>query len=175
MSGYVLRRSLLSLLTLGAILVVAGGVVVALGVPVWIPAIVAVVLIAVQYMVNPLLMQWLVPATRIPVTPDGSGYETDHVLGAIVARRCREAGIPLVRLGPVSILHLPGEPFIEYQLYAQSLSTGFVAVAGYGEGGPGYVCTDEACVEGGYQPGASRVCPPSEQRLREAIAEAMQP
>ena len=83
--------------------------------------------------------------------------------------------IPLVRLGPVSILHLPGEPFIEYQLYAQSLSTGFVAVAGYGEGGPGYVCTDEACVEGGYQPGASRVCPPSEQRLREAIAEAMQP
>src|SRR2546427_3645843 len=46
-------------------------------------------------------MQWLVPATRIPVTPDGSGYETDHVLGAIVARRCREAGIPLVRLGIV--------------------------------------------------------------------------
>src|SRR5437660_1065121 len=37
MSGYVLRRSLLSLLTLGAILVVAGGVVVALGVPVCIP------------------------------------------------------------------------------------------------------------------------------------------
>src|SRR5437016_14627538 len=96
MSGYVLRRSLLSLLTLGAILVVAGGVVVALGVPVWIPAIVAVVLIAVQYMLNPLLMQWLVPATRIPATPDGSGYETDHALRPIVARRRREAGLPLL-------------------------------------------------------------------------------
>src|SRR2546421_3074525 len=101
MSGYVLRRSLLSLLSLGAILVVAGGVVVALGVPVWIPAMASVLLIAMQYMVNPLLMQWLVPATRITVTPDGSGYETDHVLGAIVARRCREEGIPLVRLGIV--------------------------------------------------------------------------
>jgi hypothetical protein len=81
--------------------------------------------------------------------------------------------IPRLRMGPVSIVHLPGEPFVEYQFYAQSLSTGFVAVAGYGEGGPGYICTDEGCREGGYQPGASRVGPPSEERLRAAIAEAM--
>lgn len=84
-----------------------------------------------------------------------------------------EIELSCLRLGPVSILHLPGEPFVEYQLYAQSLGPGFVAVAGYGDGGPGYLCTDEACAQGGYQPGSSRVGPPSEIRLREAIAEAL--
>lgn len=84
-----------------------------------------------------------------------------------------EIELSCLRLGPVSIVHLPGEPFVEYQLYAQSLGSGFVAVAGYGDGGPGYLCTDEAWVEGGYQPSSSRVGPPSEMRLRQAIAEVL--
>ena len=78
-----------------------------------------------------------------------------------------------LRLGPVSIVHLPGEPFVEYQLYAQGLTTDFVAVAGYGDGGPGYICTDQGVAEGGYQPSASRVGPPTEARLKEAIALAL--
>jgi hypothetical protein len=81
--------------------------------------------------------------------------------------------ISCLRLGPVSIVHLPGEPFVEFQLYAQSLSAGFVAVAGYGDGGPGYVCTDLACREGGYQPSASKVGPPSESILKQAIADVL--
>lgn len=79
--------------------------------------------------------------------------------------------ISRLRLGPVTLLHLPGEAFVEYQLYAQSLRPAeCVAVAAYGESGPGYICCDAALSEGGYEPTMSRVGPPSEFRLKEAIA-----
>lgn len=80
--------------------------------------------------------------------------------------------VPLsrLRIGPVTLLHLPAESFIEYQLYAQSLrSDDFIAVAAYGEGGPGYICSDAALEEGGYEPTDARVGPPSEWRLKAAI------
>jgi dienelactone hydrolase len=50
-----------------------------------------------------------------------------------------------------------------------------VAVAAYGEGGPGYICTDAALNEGGYEPTESRVGPPSEFRLKAAIAKLLEP
>jgi hypothetical protein len=76
-----------------------------------------------------------------------------------------------LRIGPVDFLHLPGEPFVEYQLHAQSLRPDrFVVVAGYGEGGPGYLCTDAALLEGGYEPTASEMGPPGESVLKETIA-----
>ncbi len=82
--------------------------------------------------------------------------------------------ISCLRIGPVWMLHLPGEPFVEYQLYAQSLRPeAFVAVAGYGDCGMGYICTDAAFAEGGYEPTASLVGPPSEQRLKSAIAQLL--
>jgi hypothetical protein len=75
-------------------------------------------------------------------------------------------------LGPVHILHLPGEAFVQYQLYAQSLRPDeFLAVAAYGELGTGYICTDHAAQEGGYEPTNSFVGPPSEVRLKTAIRE----
>jgi len=77
-------------------------------------------------------------------------------------------------LGPAEIVHLPGEPFVEYQLFAQERRPDrFVAVAGYGDGGPGYLCTDAAYGEGGYEPTASRVVPPIESVLKAAIAELL--
>jgi len=81
--------------------------------------------------------------------------------------------ITCLRLGPVSIVHLPGEPFVEYQLYAQGQSSGFVAVAGYGDGGPGYICTDLGYKEGGYQPSASKVWTGTEPKLKEAITDVL--
>ncbi len=75
-----------------------------------------------------------------------------------------------LRLGSVTLLFLPGEAFVEYQLYAQSLRPEeFVAVAAYGESGPGYICCDAALTEGGYEPTMSRVGPPTEWRLKAAI------
>ena len=58
------------------------------------------------------------------------------------------------------MLHLPGEPFIEYQLAAQKLRKDtFVCVAGYGDGGPGYIPTDKAFLEGGYEPTVALAAP----------------
>jgi hypothetical protein len=79
-----------------------------------------------------------------------------------------------LRIGPADIVHLPGEPFVEYQLHAQAArSDRFVAVAGYGEGGPGYICTDAALKEGGYEPSMSAVGPPTEARLKSAVEELL--
>jgi fermentation-respiration switch protein FrsA (DUF1100 family) len=84
--------------------------------------------------------------------------------------------ISRLSLGPVTSLHLPGEAFVEYQLYAQSLRPdAFVAVAAYGESGPGYIGCDASLSEGGYEPTMSRVGPPSEFELKAGIARLLAP
>ncbi len=50
----------------------------------------------------------------------------------------------------------------------------FVAVAAYGELGTGYICTDKAFAEGGYEPTQSFVGPPSETLLKASIREALE-
>jgi hypothetical protein len=76
-----------------------------------------------------------------------------------------------LEIGNVHILHLPGEPLVAYQLFAQSIRPeAFVAVAGYGDGGPGYICLATAFPEGGYEPATSRVKPESEVLVKRAIA-----
>lgn len=76
-------------------------------------------------------------------------------------------------LGKALVLHLPGEPFIEYQLKAQQMRKDtFICVAGYGDGGPGYIPTEKAYGEGGYEPTVSLTAP-SEKRLTEAIAKLL--
>ncbi len=87
------------------------------------------------------------------------------------ARRAdRPYAVAALTLGPATILHLPSECLIEYQHYAQrSRSDRFVAVAAYGDLGPGYVCPASAFEEGGYEPTASHVAPASEAILKAAI------
>ncbi|WP_222193059.1 M48 family metalloprotease [Modestobacter italicus] len=99
MTGYVLRHSAISLTLLGALLAAGGGVLLLLGAPLWVPIVLAVVVVAAQYAIAPYLIQWLIPATRIAWT--GDRYDTDHEVGALVARRCAEAGVRPVRLGIV--------------------------------------------------------------------------
>src|SRR5207247_2739005 len=95
---FVLRRSLPSLGGLLALVLAVGLVAVfTLGLPLWFPAVFAIAVVLLQYAVNPLIIQWLVPATVCE--HDGERYLTDHPVGGIVARRCREAGVPLVKLG----------------------------------------------------------------------------
>jgi hypothetical protein len=84
-----------------------------------------------------------------------------------------------LRLGPIEILHLPGELFVEYQLAAQELRPdSFVCVAAYGDYGPGYIGTAEAYAQGGYETGAesraSRVSPRAEAVLMSAIGELLE-
>lgn len=85
--------------------------------------------------------------------------------------------IPLscLKLGSASILHMPGELFVEYQLAAQQLRPGaFVAMAAYGDCGPGYIGTEIAYGQGGYETGiVSRVAPNVEHVLLAAIKELL--
>lgn len=110
-----------------------------------------------------------------PVAPEARRVSAAiHLAWAERVRARPTIDIGRLRIGPLDIVHLPGEPFVEFQLYAQSLRADrFVAVAGYGEGGPGYICTDAAFGEGGYEPTASLVAPPSESLLKAAIAELL--
>jgi hypothetical protein len=72
------------------------------------------------------------------------------------------------------VLHLPGEPFVEYQLHAQKLRPdAFVCVAGYGDGGPGYIPAAHAYLEGGYEPTVALAGPESEEILHRAIQKAL--
>jgi Zn-dependent protease with chaperone function len=98
--SFVLRRSLPSLGGLVGLLLAVGFLAVAtVGAPVWFPVAFAVVVLVVQFAVNPSIIEWLVPA--VIVAHDDDGYALDHPVAGIVARRCREAGVPLVKLGVV--------------------------------------------------------------------------
>ena len=89
---------------------------------------------------------------------------------SFVERLTRPIQVSSLQLGKVHILHLPGEPMIDYQFFAQRAKSGdFVAVAGYGDCGTAYICTDKALAEGGYEPSATNVGPGSEALLKNAI------
>ena len=98
--NFVLRRSLPSLGGLVGLLMAVGFLAVAtVGFPVWFPVVLAIVVIVVQYGVNPFIIEWLVPA--VVVGHDGERYALEHPLCESVARRCKQAGIPLVKLAIV--------------------------------------------------------------------------
>lgn len=76
--------------------------------------------------------------------------------------------IGCLTLGSTRILHMPGELFVEYQLAAQRMRPDlFVAMAAYGDYGPGYIGTAISYSEGGYEtsPRATRVDERSEALL----------
>lgn len=93
--------------------------------------------------------------------------------------RRRNAGmtheVSLLELGPLAVLHLPGEMFVEYQLAAQRMRMPApVLVAAYGDCEDGYIGTAQACREGGYETGqASLVGPGSEEIIMSAIRELL--
>jgi hypothetical protein len=94
--------------------------------------------------------------------------------------RCREGhkiDLALLSLGDIRVLHMPGELFVEYQLAAQAMRKDLhVAMAAYGDYGPGYIGTKVAYGEGGYEtsPGASRVAPEVEPVLMEGMKKLLE-
>jgi hypothetical protein len=131
---------------------------------------------------------WGVDPVRLPVA---SHLKRDELIAALKAEPARgyiskadqlawlercEAGhtidITCLRIGPNRILHMPGELFVEYQLAAKQMHPELnVAMAAYGEYGPGYIGTAVAYQEGGYETGsnASSVAPESEAILMGAV------
>jgi len=89
-----------------------------------------------------------------------------------------EQRVPLtlsaLHLGPVKLLHLPGEPFIEFQLRAQAMQPqDFVCTAAYGDGGPWYIPVKEEWAGGGYEVSAALCDPSFDDQLTAAMQELL--
>jgi hypothetical protein len=108
-----------------------------------------------------------------PTKPVHDRIEAGRAL--VWLRRCHAGDtidVTCLRLGKARVLHLPGELFVEYQLAAQKLRPDlFVAMAAYGDYAPGYIGTEVAYPQGGYETGpkASLVAPKVEGVLMDVI------
>lgn len=98
----------------------------------------------------------------------------NNIRQLIWLQRCQEGkkiDVGCLSLRNARILHLPGELCVEYQLAAKASHADlFVAMAAYGDYGPGYICTANAYKQGGYEDGPdSYVSPDVEKILMNAI------
>ncbi len=108
-----------------------------------------------------------------PSAPKHRRIEAAEYL-AFAQRIERPIIVSSLQMGDVFLLHLPGETFLEYQLYAQRTAPHkFVAVAGYGEYDPVYLCTEIAFKEGGYEPTEAMSGPKSEPLTKAAIRQLL--
>lgn len=138
-------------------------------------------------------LSWLVQTTQIPPREEADMEEFRKTLNspdAPIAARKEAAAyvawlsrlapgsagisceISRLRLGHAHIVFLPGEPVVEYQLMASAMRPDqFIAVAGYGDYGPGYICLGAHYDEGGYESSirASRVSRHFEPQLRQVL------
>jgi hypothetical protein len=132
-------------------------------------------------------LRWRATSLKLPLKtdPDSTPAALREIIGsegrsaieryrtaiaAAFAEREQPLEVSSLDAGDIRIVHLPGEPMLEFQKFAQAQSPGsFVAVAGYGDMSPGYLCTDAAFKEGGYEPSASNAGPGTEARVKEAI------
>lgn len=93
-----------------------------------------------------------------------------------LARKETPIEITCLDLGTAQLVHLPGEPFIEYQLFSQSVRDDrFVCVAGYGDGGTWYIPVKSAYPEGGYEVSVAFVSPDAEAVLHNAMRTVQRP
>lgn len=113
-------------------------------------------------------------AKNLAIVTDTKAKDLDRANAALrlacAERLTKPIELCSLQIGNVHIIHLPGEPMLEFQKYAQKTRPNrFVAVAGYGLGSPSYICTEESSIQRGYEPGASAVQPQSEGLLKTAI------
>jgi hypothetical protein len=133
--------------------------------------------------IRPADTHWAVDSLALPparhLTPaslESSLKERAHDASRLAwLRRCQaghQIDLQCLSIGGASILDLPGELFVEYQLAARAMRPGrFVALAAYGDYAPGYIGTEAAYRQGGYETGldASNVAPEVETVLMAAI------
>jgi hypothetical protein len=109
------------------------------------------------------------------VVRDGAAKPADRIRAAVKVSFLRHVAttVPAGRLrlnDGIQLVSLPGEPFVEYQLFAQEVAgDGFVMAVGYGDGGPGYLPLTASYAEGGYEPTMAFADPGTERILKDAI------
>ncbi len=111
------------------------------------------------------------------VRSDAVAWRMRPAFKLALIERCAR-GVPFalgaLHLDDVVMLHLPAEPFVDFQHYAQSFPPGrAVAVAAYGDGGPWYIPTRAEFPAGGYEVDFAFCAPETEAQLRQAIADLM--
>lgn len=89
-------------------------------------------------------------------------------------------GTPIIlsalHVNDVSMLHLPAESFLEYQLRAQQMQPGrFIATAAYGDGGAWYIPTKEAFPQGGYEVSVANGAPATDDLMSAGIRQLLSP
>lgn len=139
-------------------------------------------------------VNWAVAPTALPLAPhldreqlqtaieSGTAAES-HAAASNLAwlGRCQSGhkiDLSCLSIGDVRILHMPGELFVEYQLAAKQMRPDLqVAMAAYGDYGPGYIGTEIAYGQGGYETSAraSRVDKSSEKILMEKMQQLLKP
>lgn len=87
-------------------------------------------------------------------------------------------GTPIIlsalHVNEVSMLHLPAESFLEYQLRAQQMQPDrFVATAAYGDGGAWYIPVKEAFPEGGYEVSVANCAPAMDDLMSAGIRQLL--
>ncbi len=120
---------------------------------------------------------------RADLLDNASAKTSDRVRAAVdlVWARRTKAGRPIqlscLRIGTARVLHMPGELFVEYQLAATQNQPGAtVCMAAYGDYGPGYIGTQIAYSQGGYETSyVSRVAPEVEKVLLDAQSDLLKP
>ncbi|MFO0847639.1 MAG: hypothetical protein U0871_03625 [Gemmataceae bacterium] len=118
----------------------------------------------------------MVEARLLEACRDGNLAPVPRIRAAIKLSFLRQSATHPVPLGcltlndRIRLVSLPGEPFVEYQLFAQqTVGDGFVMATGYGDGGPGYLPLTASYAEGGYEPTMAFGDPNTERPLKDAI------
>lgn len=129
-----------------------------------------------EWRVEPVLLPWrgryteeqLQAEIADPETPDKTKIRAARDL-VFLKRWEREGKIDIgcLRIGEARALFFPGELFVEYQLAAKAMcDDDWLAVAAYGDGGPGYIGTAISYEQGGYEVSrVSRTAPTVEEVL----------
>jgi len=136
---------------------------------------------AIEWRVNPVALplreELADEASAIKMLANTSASFRDRARAArqlAWSRRCKAGhriDLSCLRLGPACVLHMPGELFVEYQLAAQQMRPdATVCMAAYGDDGCGYIGTEIAYSQGGYETSkVSQVAPQVEKVLMDAM------
>jgi putative membrane-bound dehydrogenase-like protein len=141
-----------------------------------------------KYPLTPADIRWTTEPVRLPPgahlmeeslvealkTGEPRGYiaEADQLAWLKRSQDGHAIDIGCLSVGGTRILHMPGELFVEYQLAAKAMRPDLdVAMAAYGDYGPGYIGTKIAYTQGGYETSerASNVAPESEAILSDTV------
>lgn len=140
------------------------------------------------------MIDWLVEPVHLPVSDhldpvvmrrSLSEWKTTDFFGSpdrlafwLRAQSGQPVELSCLSIGPVRVLHMPGELFVEYQLAAKALRPDLtIAMAAYGDYAPGYIGTAIAYEQGGYEtePRSSNVGPGVEAVLTDALKKLLLP